>query len=58
MSGLNRVTEAAEVEEFFPGDAARAATFAKRGSVVVGDVHPAAFALSGAYTPVPGASVR
>jgi methylenetetrahydrofolate dehydrogenase (NADP+)/methenyltetrahydrofolate cyclohydrolase len=52
--GINRVTDAAEVERFFPGDAARAATFAKRGSVVVGDIEPAAFALSGAYTPVPG----
>ena len=52
--GINRVTDAAEVEQFFPGDAARAATFAKRGSVVVGDIHPAAFAMSGAYTPVPG----
>jgi methylenetetrahydrofolate dehydrogenase (NADP+) / methenyltetrahydrofolate cyclohydrolase len=52
--GINRVTDAAEVERFFPGDAVRAATFAKRGSVVVGDVHPAAFAVSGAYTPVPG----
>jgi methylenetetrahydrofolate dehydrogenase (NADP+)/methenyltetrahydrofolate cyclohydrolase len=52
--GINRITEAAEVEKFFAGDAARAATFAKRGSVVVGDIHPAAFALSGAYTPVPG----
>jgi methylenetetrahydrofolate dehydrogenase (NADP+)/methenyltetrahydrofolate cyclohydrolase len=52
--GINRVTDAAEVEEFFPGDAARAATFAKRGSVVVGDIHPAAFASAGAYTPVPG----
>ncbi len=52
--GINRVTDAAEVQEFFPGDAERAATFAKRGSVVVGDVHPAAFAVSGAYTPVPG----
>ena len=52
--GINRVTDAAEVESFFPGDAVRAATFAKRGSVVVGDIHPAAFARSGAYTPVPG----
>ncbi len=52
--GINRVTDAAEVEGFFPGDAPRAATFAKRGSVVVGDIHPAAFAVSGAYTPVPG----
>src|ERR1700723_2382434 len=51
--GINRVTDAAEVARFFPGDAARAATFAKRGSVVVGDVDPAAFAVSSAYTPVP-----
>ena len=52
--GINRITEAADVEHFFPGEQARASTFAKRGSVVVGDIHPAAFALSGAYTPVPG----
>jgi methylenetetrahydrofolate dehydrogenase (NADP+) / methenyltetrahydrofolate cyclohydrolase len=52
--GINRITDAEEVDEFFPGDEDRAATFAKRGSVVVGDIHPAAFALAGAYTPVPG----
>ncbi|MES2390042.1 MAG: bifunctional methylenetetrahydrofolate dehydrogenase/methenyltetrahydrofolate cyclohydrolase, partial [Acidobacteriota bacterium] len=38
----------------FPGDAARREGFAKRGSTLVGDVDPAAFAISGAYTPVPG----
>jgi methylenetetrahydrofolate dehydrogenase (NADP+) / methenyltetrahydrofolate cyclohydrolase len=52
--GINRITDPAEVEEFFPGDAKRAETFAKRGSVVVGDIHPAGFASAGAYTPVPG----
>jgi methylenetetrahydrofolate dehydrogenase (NADP+)/methenyltetrahydrofolate cyclohydrolase len=52
--GINRVTDAEEMVGFFPGDAGRAATFAKRGSVVVGDVHPAAFEVAGAYTPVPG----
>jgi methylenetetrahydrofolate dehydrogenase (NADP+)/methenyltetrahydrofolate cyclohydrolase len=52
--GINRVTDAAEVAGFFPGDEARAAAFAKRGSVVVGDIDPAAFAISGAYTPGPG----
>jgi methylenetetrahydrofolate dehydrogenase (NADP+)/methenyltetrahydrofolate cyclohydrolase len=52
--GINRVTDAAQVREFFGDDAARAATFLKRGSVVVGDVHPRAFAVSSAYTPVPG----
>jgi methylenetetrahydrofolate dehydrogenase (NADP+)/methenyltetrahydrofolate cyclohydrolase len=52
--GINRITDVSEVKAFFPHDQARAETFAKRGSVVVGDIHPAAFALSGAYTPVPG----
>ena len=52
--GINRVTDAEEVERFFPGDEARAAGFAKRGSTVVGDVDPRAFAGSGAFTPVPG----
>ena len=52
--GINRVTDAADVERFFPGDSARAATFAKRGAVVMGDIDPAAFAVSSAYTPVPG----
>ncbi len=52
--GINRITEAAEVTRFFGDDPARQATFAKRGSVVVGDIDPAAFRLSSAYTPVPG----
>lgn len=52
--GINRVTDEAEMKSLFGDDPARAATFAKRGSVVVGDVHPEAFAVSGAYTPVPG----
>ena len=52
--GINRVTDAGKMVEFFGDDAGRAATFSKRGAVVVGDVHPAAFRRSGAYTPVPG----
>ncbi|HEY2039668.1 MAG TPA: bifunctional 5,10-methylenetetrahydrofolate dehydrogenase/5,10-methenyltetrahydrofolate cyclohydrolase [Edaphobacter sp.] len=52
--GINRLTDAADVERFFPNDAERAATFAKRGSVIVGDIDPAAFAVSSSYTPVPG----
>ena len=52
--GINRVTDARKVTEFFGDDAGRAATFAIRGSVVVGDVHPEAFRASSAYTPVPG----
>ena len=52
--GINRLTEAAEVEKFFPSNAARREGFLKRGSTVIGDIDPAAFELSGAYTPVPG----
>jgi methylenetetrahydrofolate dehydrogenase (NADP+)/methenyltetrahydrofolate cyclohydrolase len=52
--GINRITDRAEFERFFLGDAKREATFAKRGSTLVGDVHPKAFELAGAYTPVPG----
>jgi len=52
--GINRVTDAAEVARFFPGDMGRATQFEKRGSTLVGDIDPAAFALAGAYTPVPG----
>jgi methylenetetrahydrofolate dehydrogenase (NADP+)/methenyltetrahydrofolate cyclohydrolase len=39
---------------FFKGDPKREATFAKRGSTIVGDIDPKAFALASAYTPVPG----
>lgn len=52
--GINRLTTREEFEQFFAGDAKREATFAKRGSTIVGDVHPKAFEVAGAYTPVPG----
>lgn len=52
--GINRVTELAEFERFFAGDGRRAEIFSKRGSTIVGDVHPKAFEVAGAYTPVPG----
>ena len=52
--GINRLTDAAEVEKFFPNNTARREGFLKRGSTVIGDIDPAAFELSGAYTPVPG----
>ena len=52
--GINRITDRAEFDRFFAGDAKREVTFAKRGSTLVGDVHPKAFELAGAYTPVPG----
>jgi len=52
--GINRITEQAEFDRFFAGNAKRAETFAKRGTTIVGDVDPHAFEIAGAYTPVPG----
>ncbi|MDR3737624.1 MAG: bifunctional 5,10-methylenetetrahydrofolate dehydrogenase/5,10-methenyltetrahydrofolate cyclohydrolase [Terracidiphilus sp.] len=52
--GINRINTQEDFDRFFKGNAKREAAFAKRGSVIVGDVHPAAFEISGAYTPVPG----
>ena len=52
--GINRITDHAEFARFFAGNAKREAAFAKNGSTLVGDVHPQAFELAGAYTPVPG----
>jgi methylenetetrahydrofolate dehydrogenase (NADP+)/methenyltetrahydrofolate cyclohydrolase len=55
--GISRLTTQAEVDRYFPASAeheGRRAMFAAKGSTIVGDVDPAAFAISGAYTPVPG----
>jgi len=52
--GINRLTTREEFDRFFAGDAKREATFLRRGSTIVGDVHPKAFELAGAFTPVPG----
>ncbi len=52
--GINRLATREEFDRFFKGDPRREATFAKRGSTIVGDIHPKAFDLAGAYTPVPG----
>jgi methylenetetrahydrofolate dehydrogenase (NADP+) / methenyltetrahydrofolate cyclohydrolase len=53
-AGINRVTDQAEFDRYFAGDARREETFLQRGSVIVGDVLPKAYLLAGAYTPVPG----
>jgi methylenetetrahydrofolate dehydrogenase (NADP+)/methenyltetrahydrofolate cyclohydrolase len=52
--GINRVTDAAVVRQMFPAGSLRLAEFEKRGSVVVGDVHPRVADTAGALTPVPG----
>jgi methylenetetrahydrofolate dehydrogenase (NADP+)/methenyltetrahydrofolate cyclohydrolase len=53
-AGINRITDRAEFERFFAGEARREELFLQKGSTIVGDVDPHAFALAGAYTPVPG----
>lgn len=52
--GINRIDTREEFDRFFKGNQKREAAFAKRGSVVIGDIDPKAFEMSGAYTPVPG----
>jgi methylenetetrahydrofolate dehydrogenase (NADP+) / methenyltetrahydrofolate cyclohydrolase len=52
--GMNRVTEPAEFQRLFAGNAKREETFRSKGSVLVGDVHPEVAEIAGAITPVPG----
>ena len=52
--GMNQVTDAAEFQRLFAGNAKRQETFRKKGSVLVGDVHPEVGEIAGALTPVPG----
>jgi methylenetetrahydrofolate dehydrogenase (NADP+) / methenyltetrahydrofolate cyclohydrolase len=52
--GMNRIDTREEFDRFFASNAKREAAFAKRGSTIIGDIHPAALEISGAYTPVPG----
>ena len=52
--GINRVNDEASVRRMFGGDSPRVADFGKRGSIVMGDVHPAVASVAGALTPVPG----
>ena len=52
--GINRVTDAAIAAGLFAPGSKRFADFERRGSVVVGDVHPSVAEVAGALTPVPG----
>lgn len=53
--GINRISDRAEVERLFPGDAARLEQVERRGSTLVGDVDFTRVApLAAAITPVPG----
>jgi methylenetetrahydrofolate dehydrogenase (NADP+)/methenyltetrahydrofolate cyclohydrolase len=52
--GTTPVRDRAVVEQLFGQGSPRIEAFAKRGSVVVGDVHPRVADVAGALTPVPG----
>jgi methylenetetrahydrofolate dehydrogenase (NADP+) / methenyltetrahydrofolate cyclohydrolase len=52
--GMNQVTNAEEFQRLFAGNAKREETFRRKGSVLVGDVHPEVAEVAGALTPVPG----
>jgi methylenetetrahydrofolate dehydrogenase (NADP+) / methenyltetrahydrofolate cyclohydrolase len=52
--GTTPVGDRARIEQIFGAGSPRLEAFAKRGSVVVGDVHPAVAQVAGALTPVPG----
>jgi len=52
--GMNTVSDRAEFQRFFSGNAKREETFLKKGSTLVGDVHPEVVEVAGALTPVPG----
>ena len=52
--GMNSLTDPAEFQRFFAGNAKREETFRKKGSTLIGDVHPEVAEIAGAMTPVPG----
>jgi methylenetetrahydrofolate dehydrogenase (NADP+)/methenyltetrahydrofolate cyclohydrolase len=53
--GMNRLDKAEDVARIFRGSADKMAAFERKGSVLVGDVHPLdVVERAAAYTPVPG----
>jgi methylenetetrahydrofolate dehydrogenase (NADP+) / methenyltetrahydrofolate cyclohydrolase len=52
--GISPVTDPALAARLFDPASPRLADFKRRGSVVVGDVHPSVAEVAGALTPVPG----
>ena len=52
--GITRVDDRATIERLFAPGSKRRAVFERRGSLVLGDVHPGVEQVAGALTPVPG----
>jgi methylenetetrahydrofolate dehydrogenase (NADP+)/methenyltetrahydrofolate cyclohydrolase len=52
--GQNVITDAAEASRIFANFPEKLESFARKSSVLVGDVHPDVINVAGAFTPVPG----
>ncbi|MFY9689793.1 MAG: bifunctional methylenetetrahydrofolate dehydrogenase/methenyltetrahydrofolate cyclohydrolase FolD [Candidatus Acidiferrales bacterium] len=52
--GINRISDPKQAENFFANFPERLAEFQKKGTAIVGDVHPDVVNVAGALTPVPG----
>jgi methylenetetrahydrofolate dehydrogenase (NADP+) / methenyltetrahydrofolate cyclohydrolase len=52
--GISRLTDVEAARRMFGDGSSRVADLERRGSIVVGDVHPAVAERAGALTPVPG----
>jgi methylenetetrahydrofolate dehydrogenase (NADP+)/methenyltetrahydrofolate cyclohydrolase len=52
--GISSLTDRRIAEEMFGAGSKRVADLERRGSIVVGDVHPSVAEVAGAITPVPG----
>ena len=52
--GQNVITDAAQAERIFAKFPEKMESFRKKGSILVGDVHPEVIEVAGAFTPVPG----
>ena len=52
--GINRIEDASVVVDLLPPASPRRAAFERRGSLLIGDVHPVVAGVAGALTPVPG----
>ena len=52
--GINRINDAKQAASVFANFPERLAEFQKKGTAIVGDVHPDVASVAGAFTPVPG----
>lgn len=52
--GMNSISDPAQFQRLFAGNTKREEAFRRKGSTLIGDVHPEVAEVAGAITPVPG----